>query len=204
MFQRGGFLTVFLITRFRHWNSRISTSRNIAKMFTLGVMLPWHNNCCRKFPWRYRKPSSGLVVGFGVIRQAGSMKCVQKLFLAVCHYDGPWYHAILGPMKTTLLICLTPIFNINRATTSHHDIVPSVNAPLCSRKHQTRGYINTWWSSRCETERLGCRDPTSRTFTRTTSRLLRRLWRLKGWPAGLLQVTVSSPWVPWLFSRCNC
>ena len=142
MFQRGGFLTVFLITRFRHWNSRISTSRNIAKMFTLGVILPWHNNCCRKFPWRYQKPSSGLVVGFGVIRQAGSMKCVQKLFLAVCHYDGPWYHAILGPIKTTLLICSTPIFNINRATTSHHDIVPSVNAPLCSRKHQTWGYIS--------------------------------------------------------------
>ena len=30
-------------------------------------MSPWYSNCCSKFPWRYQRPPSGLVIGFGAI-----------------------------------------------------------------------------------------------------------------------------------------
>ena len=70
---------------------------NIPEMFTLCAMLPWpwHNNCCREFPGNInKKPSSGLVIGYGAIyRQAGVIKLVQEPFLVVYHYDALWYTA---------------------------------------------------------------------------------------------------------------
>ena len=45
--------------------------------------------CCREFPWRYQRPSSRLVVGFGTISWAGAMKWVQEPLLAAHHYDAP-------------------------------------------------------------------------------------------------------------------
>ena len=55
---------------------------NIAEMFTLGAMSPWHNNCCGEFPWQYQQPSSGLVIGFGVI----SLSWHDKMGAwAICH-----------------------------------------------------------------------------------------------------------------------
>ena len=60
---------------------------NIAELFTLGAMSPWYNNFCRKFPWRHQRPSSGLVLGFGVISHAGAIKWVQESYLVACHYD---------------------------------------------------------------------------------------------------------------------
>ena len=64
-----------------------------------------NNNCCRKFPQWYQQPFNGLIIGFGTISWAGTIKCVQEPFLPAHHYDVP------------------------RVATSRH-IAPSVNNPV--------------------------------------------------------------------------
>ena len=86
----------------------------IRAQFTIGAMSPWYNNCCRKFPWWYQRPSSGLFIRFGVISRAGAIKWVQEPFLAVCHI---MTSRGIAPSRA-LLISSQPIFSVKRAATS--------------------------------------------------------------------------------------
>ena len=86
----------------------------IRAQFTIGAMSPWYNNCCRKFPWWYQRPSSGLFIRFGVISRAGAITWVQEPFLAVCHI---MTSRGIAPSRA-LLISSQPIFSVNRAATS--------------------------------------------------------------------------------------
>ena len=96
-------------------------------------MLPHYY--CRKFPWRYQRPSSGLVVGCGaILPDAIKWVQLQGPFLAACHYDPhdvEPYPIAPGVNNLVEFFCNSAFFSINHATTSRHDITSSVNASLC-------------------------------------------------------------------------
>ena len=107
---------------------------SIAELFTLGVMSPCYNNCCRKFPWRYQQTSGGLVIGFGAISQAGAIKWVQEPFLAMRHYD-PSRH--IEPNVNNPVNFFITHFQYQL----HRDIVPRVNALLVRMTQKTHLFL---------------------------------------------------------------
>ena len=78
---------------------------NIAQMFTLGTISPWHNNCCREFSWQYQRPLNGLVIGFRVISLSWHDKLVAH------HYDAPLYHS---RVQVPILVILSNLVIISK------------------------------------------------------------------------------------------
>ena len=96
-------------------------------------MSPWHNNCCREFPWRYQRPFNGLVIVLGAI------KWLQESFLVACHYDA--LRHIVPSVNGPVDFCVSHFQRLSR-----RDIAPSVNAPLSFRHNfpvslRTKGFL---------------------------------------------------------------